>query len=158
MALASGCGIAVTPEQAAEGALRARLNAEVAPAGYRSGALPPELAEAWRSRAASDVGPWFGEGLRVALVDRIRTLTANLMEQPGPIVTSVDVLRMHVPPATIEGDSARIDGAAIEHTTHFAPGSWNEELVEGTTMCIFELRRVDARWVVEEEACNVSGG
>lgn len=82
----------------------------------------------------------------------------DLMEQLGPIVTSVDFGRFVIPRASIDGDSARIDGAAIEYRRHFAPGSWGEEFLDGTTMCLFELRRVDRRWLVEEETCNESGG
>jgi hypothetical protein len=158
IALASGCAVAITPEQAAEGALRARLSADVAPDSYRSGVLPPELAEAWRSRVANELGTWYSESLMRSHLGGTNNVTASLMEQPGPIVTSVDVLRLHMPPASIEGDSARIEGAAIEYTTHFAPGTWNEAHVEGTTMCRFDVRRLDARWLIVDEACNVSGG
>ncbi len=158
IALASGCAIAVTPEQAAEGALRSQVNATVAPEGYRSGVLPPEMAEAWRSRVVNELGAWYSESLMRSHLGGTNNVTASLMEQPGPIVTSVDVLRLHMPRASIDGDSARIDAAAIEYTTHFAPGTWDEAHVEGTTMCRFDLRRLDARWVVVDEGCNVSGG
>ena len=150
--------MSVTPEQAAEGALRARLSATIAPEAYRSGLLPPELAEAWRSRAATDLRTWFGESLVRAHLGGTETVTGNLMERPGSIVTFVDVGRVVVPRASIDGDSASVAGAAIEYSTHFAPGSWNEATVEGATMCRFELRRIDGRWLVEDETCNESGG
>lgn len=158
LTVASGCAVAITPEQAAEGALRSRLNATVAPAGYRSGVLPPEMAEAWRSRVANELMPWYSESLMRSHLGGTTNVTASLMEQPGPIVISVDVVRLHMPPASIDGESARISEAAIEYTTHFAPGTWGEAQVDGTTMCRFDLERVDGRWLVVDEACNESGG
>ena len=138
--------------------MRAQLNATLAPESYRSGVLSPELAEAWRSRVANDLRVWYSESPLRSHLGGTNNVIASLMEQPGPIVASVDVVRVHVPPASIDGDSARISEAAIEYTTHFAPGTWNETHVEGSTMCRFDLRRMEARWVVVDEACNVSGG
>ena len=158
VALASGCAVAMTPEQTAEGALRSRLNASVAPDGYRSGRLSVDLAAAWRARVATDLVAWYRKNLAALHLMGTAHTARDLMERPGPIVTFVDFRRVVIPRASIDGDSARIDGAAIEYTTHFAPGSWDEEVLDGTTMCRFELRRVDARWLVEEETCNESGG
>lgn len=78
----AGCAVASTPEQAAEGALRAQLNATIAPEGYRSGALPPELAEAWRSRVANDLGAWYIDSLVRAHLAGTENVTASLMELP----------------------------------------------------------------------------
>lgn len=158
LAIASSCALPVTPEQAAEGALRSRLNAMVAPEGYRSGRLPEDLAAAWRARVTTDLVAWYTDRLAVLHLQGTAHTARDLMERPGPIVTFIDFGPVVIPPASIDGDSARIDGAAIEYRTHFAPGSWDEEYLDGTTMCLFELRRVDTRWLVEEETCNESGG
>lgn len=158
VALAAGCVAAITPEQAAEGALRAQVNATVAPNGYRSGLLSADLAEAWRSRVAADLSGWYGENLTRSHLDGNRNVTASMMEQPGPIVMSVEILDVILPPATIEGDTATIREAAITYMTQFAPGTWHEAEKEGVTMCRFDLRRVDGRWLIQDEGCNVSGG
>lgn len=105
-----------------------------------------------------DLVAWYSESLMRVHLGGTENVTASLMELPGPIATSVDVLSVHMPAASIDGDSARIDEAAIEYRTHFAPGSWSEEVIEGTTMCRFDLQRIDARWLVVDEGCNVSGG
>src|SRR5688500_17557138 len=120
MAIASGCALAVTPEHAAEGALRSRLNATIAPDGYRSGRVSAHLAAAWRSRVGADLEGWYGERLAGLHVRGTAHTARDLMERPGPIVTWVEVGRVVIPRASIDGDSARIDGAAIEYRTHFA--------------------------------------
>ncbi len=158
VALVSSCAIATTPEQAAEGALRSRLNAMVAPEAYRSGRLPEDLATAWRSRVAADLEGWYDQGLAGLHLRGAAHTARDLMERPGPIVTLVEVGRVVIPRASIDGDAATINGAGIEYTMHFAPGSWNKATVEGATMCRFELRWTDARWLVEDETCNESGG
>ncbi len=150
--------MANTPEETAAGALRARLNASVAPEGYRSGRLPMDLAAVWRARVATDLVAWYTERLAARHLMGTAHTARDLMERPGPIVTLIDFGRVVIPPASIDGDSTRIDGAAIEYRTHFAPGSWDEAFLDGATMCRFELRRVESRWLVEEETCNESGG
>ena len=105
---------------------------------------------------ATDLEAWYiGRLAALHLMGTAHT-ARDLMVRPGPIVTMIDFGRVVIPSASIDGDSARIEGAAIEYRTHFAPGSWDEEFVDGVTMCRFELRRLDARWLVEEETCNES--
>ena len=106
----------------------------------------------------TDLVAWYGKRLATLHLMGTAHTARDLMERPGPIVTLIDFRRVVIPRASIDGDSARIDGAAIEYRTHFAPGSWDEDFVDGSTMCRFELRRVDTRWLVEEETCNESGG
>ncbi len=75
-----------------------------------------------------------------------------------PIESSVDVEEFDVPAAAVTGDRASVEYATIRYRTHFAPGTWTEDVVGGVTMCHYELEHVDGEWRVTDEACNVSGG
>ncbi len=56
----TNCGLLQgSPAAAVESALRAGIDANVAPEAFRSGVLPADLAAAWTARAEAEYQRWF---------------------------------------------------------------------------------------------------
>lgn len=143
---------------AVEGALRASVLADVAPAAYQAGVLAPDLAADWIARGDAEFSRWFaGTALEQHRLG-LRNVVESKAQVAGAITASVEVQRIEMGSTTLEGDRARVADAAILYVTHFVPGTWEPVSVPGVTMCIYDLERINGHWRVTDEACNVSGG
>jgi hypothetical protein len=147
-----------SPSSVVDGALRAGVDAIVAPEAFRSGVLPPDLAAAWTARAEAEYQLWFAGPALDQHLTGLRNVVAAAGTQPGPIVVSVDMQGIDTGTIKVEGDSAHVEGATVRYRKHFAPDTWSQSEESGVTECFFDLHRDAGRWRVVTDGCNVSGG
>jgi hypothetical protein len=147
-----------SPETVAEGALRSRAEAEVAPPDYRCGKITDSQAAAWFDRVEREYRRWYASPMLDRMLAGLEMVVNSHRQDGVPIVASVDITSVHVPFASITGDVATVEEASISYVYHFVAETWSPTDVPGSTGCWYTLHRAAAGWRVVDASCNVSGG